>query len=524
MAVRTHMNDSSANVGSIGSTHRSDKKRLASHFAWNVASSGIAAIAVFLTNIVVGNFLSIDDFGAYSLILTVYLIFSSLGTLGTHSAIVKYVAEYHSNRVRQGQYLFAALLFSTAFGLLVSVAFLMGGAMWIGNVFRSVSIGRGLEIIALGLPLFLCNRVLFGFLNGVRAMRAYAVAEIMRYALWLGITCVLLVGGLGLQGAVWAIAISEFPVLVWTGLAATKRAPLRLRGSLSILPSLITFGSQVFIGAIMGIIYSRLGLLLLGYFGSQADVAIMNVGLFFSAGLLMPPSVIGRIVYSAFTEYWSGCETSKAERLIQETARFAAIISLLLGGLVAVALPWVIPIIYPGKPELTQSALVFSIVMLSAVPYNISAATSNVLLGVGRPDYYLKITAVVFAVNGLVGIVLIPRFGVIGAAVSLAVTSLMSGGLVLFVISRLIGIQLDLRRLSITLLLAWFIITPQILLPPGTTRTSLGLVGIVGSVGVLWLTKLLTWQDIRLVANMLQFRYDTSLQGKRDGQKQGALK
>jgi O-antigen/teichoic acid export membrane protein len=161
--------------------------------------------------------------------------------------------------------------------------------------------------------------------------------------------------------------------------------------------------------------------------------------------------------------------------------------------------------------------LVFAILMFGAVPYSISAAISGVLLGVGRPDYSLKIAAVVLVVNTLAGLVLIPHFGAIGSAVSLAVTSLVSGGQVLFIISRRVGLQLKLRRLGIALLLMGFVVIPQMLLSSGVTRTIIGIVGILGSIVVLCLAKLLNWQDIRAVANMLQLRSTTLLWAKRGG-------
>jgi stage V sporulation protein B len=492
----------------------SERLSFASDFAWNVVSSGIAAVGAFAANVVVGRFLAVEDFGAYSLILTLYILFATLGTLGTHNAIIKYVAEYREQPKIQGQYLTGALLISALVGVAITIVIVAGGGKWIGSYFfHSTAVGRGLRVISWGLPVFLCNRVLLGLLTGTRAMKAYALAEILRFVLWLTFSYFFLALGHGLDGAARAIVVSEIPVLFYAGLHAIQKVTLQFQEVVPKLGSLVLFGFQVFLSAVVGIIYSRLGLLFLGHFGTKTGVAVMNVASLFFSGLLVAPSVLGRITYPVFTEYWTHGDEVKASILVKETARLAAVICLLLGGILSVLLPFLIPLIYPDKPELVNGATVFAILMLGTVPYSISSAISGVLLGVGRPDYSLRITFVVLLVSIFLGVVLIPQYGVAGAAISLAATSLVSGLQVIWVISSRIGLRLDLKPLGSVLLLSVVISSSQLLLPFGWLRLAVGTATLVFSGWVLWSAKIIHERDMELVANLVQIRFARSLEG-----------
>ncbi|MEE4247391.1 MAG: hypothetical protein V2I33_18430, partial [Kangiellaceae bacterium] len=143
----------------------------------------------------------------------VMVMLTSTSTLGTFSGIVKYVAEYKTNKPE------LAKLFSTAsilvfFGVVISSIVLFFGAEYFSNyLFKSSEFIYVFRLLAVLMPFFAINRAINGIVNGLSDYKKYAKIELISYLL---ATVAILIGlyTAQLNGVIVAIAMAPLIQLI----------------------------------------------------------------------------------------------------------------------------------------------------------------------------------------------------------------------------------------------------------------------------------------------------------------------
>ena len=259
--------------------------------------------------------------------------------------------------------------------------------------------------------------------------------EVLVYVV--GISSLKFLGELNLFGAVMAYCLSLFLaflvsiLLLDIDFRQEHKEPIEIR---KILKMCIAKGRHFFIVGLGGFGTQRLNYFLLEHLSG-----IRSVGLFSAASTL--PSFIGMIPQQVATVAYSHVATSGEEksplRLVKSVLQvlFAGVVM----AVVVVAFYADSLVVLVFGPEFSSIADTMVMLCLAAGLNGIGSICVNALAGFGMPQIGTYMTMISIPCILIFGVILIPIYGLLGAALSLLGTSFLTLGFVMVSIHRVSG-------------------------------------------------------------------------------------
>jgi O-antigen/teichoic acid export membrane protein len=383
-----------------------------------VASAGL----VFLLQVMLARLMPADGYGGFVTLWTWMLALGSFAALGFAESSVRFLPRYHlRNRwaMLHGYWRFAlgaVLVASTAMAALAAAV----------AVFVGVEDGPGLTmlLVALGLPFLAMEYLLEGVARSFGWFRLSAVpVYIVRPLLiggaclglaWSGVTLTLPVVGMVLIGSMALVAIGVALLLArqidrMTPAGRKARAGEKRLWLLASLPLLLLSG----VDDIMG----HADVLLLSLF-----VPAEEVGIYFAAARCLALS--GFVAYAMtlvagrrFALDLAGRSREELQRNIIEATRMTLWATLGSVALALVAGPYLLAAF---GPEYGNGIGVMWVLGAGMVARALAGQAGEVLIVTGRLREGVLIAAAGLAVTLVAGVVLIPLFGLLGAAAGAA--------------------------------------------------------------------------------------------------------
>lgn len=412
--------------------------------AFTSAGAGALALriggtgALLLLNIALARVLGSEGFGEYVYVLSWLSILTIFATLGLDTASLRFVSEYASVRrlgrlrgfvYRAHQWVGAgslglAILWAVVVFLLrdrmslsllttFGVASLLLPAMALVQL--QASIIRGLQQVLWAIA---PQSVLRPILLGASVAVAYRYLESGLTPAWvmgldLGVTSILVVGLV----AVWN---RKRPAEIE---AETKvyESAFWIRTS---LPLLIITGARVLMNKVDVIMTGVLmGATSAGLFAAAAQLsALINFGLY----------AVNMIAAPMIAQLYAQDRRDELQRIVRLGARTAFGFALLSGGGLLVLGPWVLRLY---GPEFGVSYLPLVILIGSQIVNSLTGSVGFILTMTGQERVAARVTLVVVILNLSLNAVLIPHFGLIGAALATALAGV-AWNVTLFVLVR----------------------------------------------------------------------------------------
>lgn len=381
---------------------------------WAFADKALPAIYGIGFILLVIRVLPENEYGAFVVVQSIYMIVSALGSSLALQPLTKFGAETKEN----GEYIVAALSILTAFFASVSALLFLGGGTLISMLLPS---DGGMVVSLLGyVPLLLFSGLFRNFAVAL-LQTSYAVARIF----W--IDAVYFLGTLGLIA--WAglagrfSTASELLLLITLGqllstiLAAAlswRALSVRKAFSAAAFRQMWHFGKYSFGGSSVYTLFSQMDIFFISSYVGVAGVAVYSAAKIFTRIFDMVSQVAQMfLIPYASKAYRDGALESM--RITAEKAICFSTILLLPVFLVMIFLPGpVMHLLYNGKYD--HGTLVVQIfgVLALVIPWNVVLANYIVGIGKAKETFYY---ALVFLLAGAVSLyALTGRFGVAGAA------------------------------------------------------------------------------------------------------------
>lgn len=388
----------------------------------NIVGALCSQGSLLLITVLIARVLSTADVGRYALCFAMVSLLGLLSLAGFRAALTRFVAMYVADSdaarirgtIRLGMRI--SVVSSTVFG--VSLALL---AAPIANAFGDPGLVTGIRLSGLSLPALTITDAALSATQGWRTMRPFTlIGRIFEPGLRLVLTAGALVLGLGLTGAFWALFIGSWSATVlallslrrFLGRTERARPVYVLRPIFSF--SMVSWGSSL---ATAGLLWADT--LILGQLTTTADVGIYTV-----ATRLVTLSVfVMAPINAAFAP--------QIARLHHrgEFARLGEAYAAATAWIMRLSLPaFVVLLVFP-EPMLRifggAYAVGAGVTMLLAVGQLVNAATgpcATVLNMSGRVGLNMANNVVVLVLNVGLNFALIPRLGIIGAALAWSVS------------------------------------------------------------------------------------------------------
>lgn len=416
--------------------------RLRRDVAWNLVPVVLLGVVGLGLSFAIAKFWGAAAFGVFNLVSTIYFTFATLGACGLQFAVLRAIAEQPDDRDRVAAVVAGALVPAALLGALATAAFLAlrpAFARWLA----SDDVVEGMTWAAPALFCFTLNKVVFGVVNGLRRMRAFAVYTSLRY--------VLIAAGLAIAYAV-DLSAARLPG-IWT--LAEAGVLLALVGELVVHVRLagargwpawtrrhLGYGVRGVLATLAYELNSKLDVWMVGVLvASKADVGVYALAGALNEGVAQLSQVLQNNLDPVIARSLTEGDEVGLHALVRRTRRWFVPALAGICALAAACFPLIIPWLI-GDVAFAAGALPFALLMLGVALASPMLPFAHVLLMARRPGWHTVLLVTTIAINAAGCTLLIPLLGIVGAAASTAIALVTSVLILRFMARRIAGVTL----------------------------------------------------------------------------------
>lgn len=407
---------------------RTQMGQISRHSAVFFAGTMFTAAAGYLFKVYLARVLGAEVLGIYALGMTIIGLVGIFNALGLPQSAVRFVPLYTATG--NASQLRAFMIWSV--GLLLAANVVLGGLVvlagpWVAEHFyHTPALKAYLTLFAL-IMLFGAMTTFFGqVLQGYKDVsRRTLITNFIGTPLMMVLTIVLVAIGTGLWGYMVAQVLSAAVVLVLLALLVWKLTPATARHILGPLPPLetqvLSFGAAVFGIALMEFLLGQIDKILIGFYINAREVGIYAVAAAIVAFVPVALQSVNQIFSPTIADLHTRGEQELLGRLFQTLTKW----------ILAFTLPLATAVIVFARPLMLIFGRDFEagwiVLVIGTLGQLINCGTGSVgymLLMSGNQNRLIKVQAVMTAVMVALNIVLIPRWGILGAAIAAAVTTI----------------------------------------------------------------------------------------------------
>jgi len=388
---------------------------------WSFFSLIIASISHLLLRIVLGKEFGPSGLGLYTLVFTIYMFGMQFAGFGIGAALTRYIAQFHDDLPKITEYVTTGILGSMVSGTLMGILlYLISGIVSI-YFFHNPDMIELLKITALCFPFIAMQKAVVGTLNGLRRMKWYAILEVIQNVSVVVASLILvIVFDMGVRGAVIGFVVPTMVVGVLSltltrGFFSIRQGILR-----TTLGEISWFGFYVVLANSIGLINTQISSLMIGHFMSETDVGYYAVAVLFMNGITLLPQAVQRVTNSTIAGYYGKKDYGKIRSLIKGTMFKISLITIFLVSFLAIFGKVLIEAIF--TKDFLPSYIPLLILLIGYSFYAAYMSVGGCLSSIGKVKIIFKISLLCAILNTLFNIILIPRFGLIGAASATSVS------------------------------------------------------------------------------------------------------
>lgn len=463
-------------------------------------AQAIVAILGFIVHPLIGRLLGKAEYGIFGIVLSVQTIFGIILTLGVPSAVSKFVAQ---NNKHAQSILKQALKIQVIVGMCISLIVIVLSPI-ISHALHDPSLTKYFMFIAGIIFLQGIYPIFVQFLSGMHLFNKQALLTSV-YAVAKLLGAISLIYAFRLYGALSGFAVGGMLAAslgwYWTRkVGGIKPYTIQLKSFFSFagMYAIILLGLQILMSQDLFMVKAILKSdALAGDYNSAVNLSRISYMLLQGMAFVLLPSV------AALTR--PGASRDKAAEFIRDALRYLTALIVPCVVLAASTSKELIILFYGIRYEQAASALTILMIGLGALSFYLLLA--NIVAGAGKAYIALYITIAMICVSATLGVFLIPRYGLIGAALQTTITALL--GLAALSIYTFKTFQIPYPIIS-TINIS--IATALAVLPTYTWKASSFMLPvqyiILGAlyIGILWVIGEVTTKDKQLVSSLWSHR------------------
>src|SRR3989338_9770 len=387
----------------------------------------LAAFLGYVARFILARNLTVEDFGLFYSVFAFLGMFGVFKSLGFDRALAKFIPEFvHKKKHNQIK---SSIIYVSAIQLLTNTIVIIGIYLFSDylsqNFFRSSHAGIVLKLMAIAFFLDSFVSVLKFAFQGFKKMAYFAGIDVVKMLLVIAIILIGMGMNYGILGPVAAYVLSSIIVILVFGFVLLRRIfPDFLKSKFIYEVELIKKISRYSIFAMSAgvgmVILGYTDTILLTYFSGLTSVALYNVALPTAKVLMYFPRSIAGILLPLISELWAKKEKALIREGIESLYKYTIIIIIPLVFMILSFSDLLIGTLFGKDYVVASNALkILSIGMIFAVLYVVNI---DFFSGIGKPEINNIIVYSAALFNLVANLIMIPVWGIIGAAISTTIS------------------------------------------------------------------------------------------------------
>lgn len=407
----------------------------------SIAGAGavVGGLVDHLFRIVVARNLGPEQFGYFSLGLTVFTIAAVLASFSGHVGVAKFLSPLLQAK-RYGEakgVVNVALAVALVSSLFLTVTLFLLSDQIACVFFREPALSRVLQAFVGLLPLYAFQQFGQGCFRGMQSMLDVTLQRdftdrMCRFLFFM----LLLLWGWGMKGVLvsYYFGLSVSMIFAIYRLQRFFKPLFKAEDTVSQVQPYLRYAWPVTVADGLNIFRSTGEVLLLGVLASATDVGVYNASKVFLLFFQLPLLIFAPMFLPVLSKIFAQKNISEARKIYRAEARW-----FIIYGLSLVAAFFLFPgdiIELPFGKEFTGITSIVQILVIGAFVNLLTAHCGELLLSAGksREVAVIKMASFLFAV--VLGLLLMPRYGAVGAAVTLTLSQMFESVVQVSVIFR----------------------------------------------------------------------------------------
>jgi O-antigen/teichoic acid export membrane protein len=384
----------------------------------------IGNVVSYLSTILATRVIGAEDFGIFYLANTILLTTVLFSTLGLNQGVLRYISLYEArndHRRIKGTVLFGIKL-TLLLSVLITAVIFVASPFLANQIFAKPNLQVALRILIVALPFITVSEILLSGLQGLRLIALNAlVRNIVQPLLRIGLLVLFFVFGLRLLGLLYANVIS---FVIGCALAYhylnQKSGVFRSQTSAGYERSqLIRFSTPLFFEGILNHIIMFIPVLFLGYFRSSVEVGIYGIGIRLALLVSLPLASFNLIFAPTISKLYGQGDKKSLARLFKTVTKWIFTISFATS---LVILIFAQPILSLFGENFTGGVTALYFIVIGELINAGVGSVGYMLMMTGRPNMNLLNSIILGAATVSLGFLLIPRYGIVGAALATSIS------------------------------------------------------------------------------------------------------
>jgi len=400
-----------------------DSVRLAKGAAVALGGRVIGRTVDIISQVTLARLLPPEAFGVYAIGWTVFRMLGVTAALGLDNGVIHYAPRYwRSDNGGMKSVLLQAIGLAVFSGMMTGVG-MYSVAPWLGeNVFHNAEVGRIIRWFSFAFFVYSGLKVVAVAITVSQKMQyaAYAVDITQPVVNWLLIVG-LYAAGLGLSGAV-AANICSFVVAFCLGCYYLKKlfpeVSIKQVRSVWMAGELLVYSLPTLLAGTLTLCILWADRLLAGYFLTPIEVGIYHAASQLAMVFASILDAFGATFSPMIAHRFHRGQTKQLDELFKVSTKWGLYCSLPLFLVMVIAPQEVMEVLF-GE-QYVHGAPVLTILAISQLINVGTGVASRLLILTGHQNRWLLLSAVTLAVSVFLSLLMIPRFGLVGVALSSA--------------------------------------------------------------------------------------------------------
>ncbi len=388
----------------------------------------ISLVLGFLSKALIARSISLSDYGLFNLTITILIISLTVASLGIPNSMPRQIPYFLTKDRKKFQDLISTATFMILISGILTAGLLFFFSDIISKAFTDSEISWTLKITTVSAPLILLTSYLISITLGLRRVRErFYYQQVLKPTLWLiGVSVLYLISRFTLNSLLYLWVISSIITFFILFIDVKRLRIIDIRPSLSpeVAKELIIFSLPLMFSGILWTFMTKMDTLMVGHYLSPSEVGLYNAAVPLASLLPFMLMAINTLYVPMATPLFAKGNMEELTRLYQIVTKW-----ILLG-----TLPFFIVLFV--FPE-TSLELVFGSKYLDASPtlqilaigfmFHTGLGPNGLTLTVVGKTGFLTISNTIAVIaDFLLNILLIPQWGIEGAAVATAVAYLIA--------------------------------------------------------------------------------------------------
>ena len=370
-----------------------------------------------LSALIIARTLGVEGQGRYALVILLPNLLYTIFNMGVAPATVFYIGkkEFALEDVFRTNLLVSMVIsFAT---ILIGILFII---FFHEKFYASVSIQLMFMILCV-LPFLFLNKNLQVIFQGKEQFEKFNIVVILNQVGLLFFSSLFLLAlNLDLFGALLAFVLTQVLMLFLVFYYLQSEYNLKFTSgnlSLDYFKGSVLYGIKVHLSNILAFVNYRIDLFIIAYFLNDAAVGLYSVAVSIAERIWIVSQSVSSVLFARVSNLSSDVERAQFTALVSRNVLF---LSILGGGGLFLLGKWIIYLLFGAA--YAGSIAPFLWLIPGIVLGSMSRIISNYFAGIGKPEINTYVAIFLTILNIGLNIILVPKYGVVGAAVATSIT------------------------------------------------------------------------------------------------------